>query len=284
MKNLKSLFLFAILAITISISSCTRIDAGHVGLKVNMAGSDKGVSNVTEVTGWVFYMPWATSIEEFPTFTQTADYEPFTITAKGGTIFTIDPTLNYSAIPSMVPNIYVQYRRSLDIIQNTILRNIVLDAYRITGNKFSPDSLINNRERFENEAEAYLTNALLKDGFKFERITSNLHPPKSLQDMIDAKNTAVQTALTAENKVKTAEANAKIAVATANGEASANIAVAKGEYEAARYRAMANKELVQSYTPSFVQMRWIEAWEKGGSQVPTYQLGSNTQMLMQMPK
>jgi uncharacterized membrane protein YqiK len=39
--------------------------------------------------------------------------------------------------------------------------------------------------------------------------------------MIDAKNTAIQSALKAENEVKEAEANAKIAVAKAEGNAKA---------------------------------------------------------------
>lgn len=29
-------------------------------------------------------------------------------------------------------------------------------------------------------------------------------------------------------------------------------------------------------------MRWIEAWESGGAQVPQYMLGGNSQFLMQM--
>ena len=46
----------AILAIVLSIflfASCERIDAGHVGVKVNLYGDGKGVDDVTEVTGWV---------------------------------------------------------------------------------------------------------------------------------------------------------------------------------------------------------------------------------------
>lgn len=97
-------------------------------------------------------------------------------------------------------------------------------------------------------------------------------------------NVKVQVALKAENDVKTAQANAKIAVATAEGEAAAKVANAKGEYDAAKYQAAANKELQASYTDNFVKMRWIEAWEKGGSAVPQYQLGSNSQFLMQIPK
>jgi len=138
-----------------------------------------------------------------------------------------------------------------------------------------------NRGQFENSVEQTLAKTLQEDGFKFERITSNLAPPKSLQDVINAKNTAVQTALKAENEVKTAEAQAKIAVAKANGEAQANVAAAKGDYEAAKFRGMANKELASSYTPAFVQMRYYETWD---GKLPQYMLGGNSNILMQLPK
>ncbi len=35
--------------------SCERIDAGHVGVKVNQYGDNKGVDDVVAVTGMVFY-------------------------------------------------------------------------------------------------------------------------------------------------------------------------------------------------------------------------------------
>ena len=50
--------------------SCERIDAGHVGVKVNLYGDNKGVSDVTEVTGMVFFNPLTHNIYEFPTFVQ----------------------------------------------------------------------------------------------------------------------------------------------------------------------------------------------------------------------
>ncbi len=42
---------------------CERIDAGHVGVKVNLYGDGKGVDDVTEVTGWVFYNPISISVK-----------------------------------------------------------------------------------------------------------------------------------------------------------------------------------------------------------------------------
>ena len=35
----------------------TRVDAGHVGIRVKLAGSDRGVQEMPVVTGWVFYNP-----------------------------------------------------------------------------------------------------------------------------------------------------------------------------------------------------------------------------------
>ncbi len=51
-------------------NSCERIDAGHVGVKVNQYGDNKGVDDVVAVTGMVFYNPITTKIYEFPTFIQ----------------------------------------------------------------------------------------------------------------------------------------------------------------------------------------------------------------------
>lgn len=281
---MKNLFYSILGVIFIALSSsCTRIDQGHVGLKIDLAGGSKG-QGIEEVAGWVFYMPGLTTVEEFPVFTQQADYEEFVVTTKDGSQFHVDPTLNYSVIQSQAVHVYQQYRKPLDILQNTIIRNVVYDAYRLTANNYSSDSLMGNRGKFEEHAEVFLTNALLKDGFKFERITSGLKPPASMQATIDAKNQAVQVALKAENDVKTAEANAKIAVAEANGVAQAQVAKAKGDYEAAKFEAAANKERQSAYTDNFIKVEWIKAWKEGGAQVPTYMMGGNSsQFLMQMP-
>ncbi len=70
--------------------SCERIDAGHVGVKVNQYGDNKGVSDVVEVTGMVFYNPITHSIYEFPTFIQHKEYtgdNSFVVNSKDGSEF-----------------------------------------------------------------------------------------------------------------------------------------------------------------------------------------------------
>ena len=57
---------FALLCV-VSLTGCTRIGPGHVGIKVDMAGSDRGVLNTPASTGWVFYNPMGTTVIEYPT-------------------------------------------------------------------------------------------------------------------------------------------------------------------------------------------------------------------------
>jgi regulator of protease activity HflC (stomatin/prohibitin superfamily) len=256
----------------VGVSSCERIDAGHVGVKVDMYGTGKGVNDVTEVTGWVFYNPISTKIYEFPTFIQHKEYvgdNSFIVNSKDGSEFSVSPIMNYSVQREKVPAIFAKYRRSLEQIEEGFLKTAVYDAFRLATNKYTADDLISNRALFEIEVRKLLDNQLLAEGFVINQFTSNLVYPNTFKKSIEAKNNAVQAALMAENKVKQAEAEAKIKIAKANGDAEALLANARAEAESNRLRQ-------QTLTPMLLQQQWIEKW-KGN--VPTTQLGANTQVL-----
>ncbi|GAB4017079.1 hypothetical protein EXU85_19815 [Spirosoma sp. KCTC 42546] len=263
----------ALLAVLLLSKSCTTVDASHEGIKVSKIGSDRGASDIENVTGWIFYNPLTSFIEQYPTFTQTKDFDPFTVSAKGGTLFKIDPTLNYHLVKGQGANVYRKYRKELPDIENNILRTIVYNSYRDVANTFTPDSLVNNRVGFEEQVEAKLRKSLTDDGFSFENITSNLTPPESLQAMIDAKNTAVQNALRLNNQVAAEKASAEIAVTKASGIARAKIIEAEAE-------ARANELKQKTLTPLLVQQEWIKKWN---GQLPTTQLGSGTSTMIQLP-
>ena len=53
-----------------SSATVTRIDVGHVGIRVKLAGSARGVQDIPVVTGWVFFNPLTEQIIEFPTSVQ----------------------------------------------------------------------------------------------------------------------------------------------------------------------------------------------------------------------
>lgn len=258
------------------ISSCERIDAGHVGVQVNMYGSGKGVGDVTECTGWVFYNPITTKIYEFPTYIQHKEYKKteevdnsFIVNSKDGSEFQVSPIMNYSVQREKVPTIFAKYRRSLPEIEEGFLKTAVYDAFRLATNKYTADELISNRAVFEVEVRRLLEGQLLQEGFIINQFTSNLIYPETFKKSIEAKNNAVQAALRAENEVKTAEAQAKIKVATANGNAEAMLTAAKAEAEA-------NSLKQKTITPMLLQLEWINKWN---GQVSTTMLGDKTNLM-----
>jgi len=225
-----------------SLVRCERIDAGCEGIKVSLYGDDRGIGDVNLCTGWVFYNTWTTQIYEYPTFVQTVDYDSFTINAKDGSKFTIDPNINIKIEDGKSPQVFRKYRKELaDVIQGPVLKYIK-DACRIEINKFTTDEIVSNRESVENAIEKRLAISLANEGFILDQFTSGLQYPETIVEAINAKNRAIQLAQKAENEVKVAEAEARKLVVTAQAEKEAN-------------------ELrQQALTPEILQKMWIEKW------------------------
>lgn len=239
----KFLFLLTACALLVAGTSCERIDAGHEGILVDLFGSDKGVQDVHLVTGWVFYNPITQKVYEYPTFVQTVDYEPFTINAKDGSEFTIDPSLNIKIVDGKAPYVFRKYRKDLkDVIAGPIFKH-VKDACRIEINKFTTDSIVSYRESLENAIEARFKKLIEKEGFELDQFTSGLKYPKTIVDAVNAKNRAVQEAQKAQNEVKVAEAEARKLVVAAEAEAEAN------------------KLRTQALTPQVLEKAWIDKWD-----------------------
>ena len=265
------------IALVILFQSCERIDAGHVGVKVNLYGSGKGVDDVVACTGVVFYNPISTKIYEFPTYIQHKEYKKteevdnsFIVNSKDGSEFSVSPIMNYSVRSEKVPAIFAKYRRSLPEIEEGFLKTAVYDAFRLATNKYTADELISNRAVFEIEVRRLLEGQLLKEGFIINQFTSNLIYPETFKRSIEAKNNAVQSALQAENQVKTAEAQAKIKIATANGNAQAMLTAAKAEAEA-------NSLKQKTITPMLLQLEWINKWN---GKLPETMLGDKTNSMI----
>lgn len=247
---MKKLFIGILLVLTvISFSNCTRIDAGHEGMKVNLYGSNRGVDDVALVTGWVWYNPFTTKVYEYPTFVQTVDYEPFSINAKDGSEFIVDPTISLKMNSGKAPEIFVRYRQGLDDIVKLTLYNYVKDAFRIELNSFTTDEIVSERASFEKNLEESLRMTLEKEGFELVQLTSGLKYPESIVASVNAKNNAIQQAMRAENELKVAEAEAAKLVAQAEGE------------------KRANELRMQSLTPLLIQQQMIDKWD---GKLPVY--------------
>lgn len=257
-----------------SFVGCERIDAGHVGIKVKMSGSQQGVQGVTSVTGWCFYSRFTESIYEFPTFVQHKEYskeESFEVNSKDGSEFRCSPILNYSVRADKVPDVFVKYRRPLADIENGFIKTAVYDAFRMATNKYTADSLISNRELFENNVRRILEKQLQSEGFVVNQFTSNLVYPVTFKNAINSKNAAVQKALQIENEVKQTEAKAKISIVQVEAAAKIRLINANAYAEATIKEAKADREaglLRQQYiTPSYINYILATTWD---GKLPTY--------------
>lgn len=249
MKNKILGFFMAAIAMFAMSSCAERVDAGHEGILVNLYGDDKGVGDVSMCTGMVWYNPFTESVYEYPTFVQTVDYEPFTINAKDGSEFIVDPTISLKIVDGKSPAVFKKYRKELKEVINSTLYNYVKNAFRIQLNNFTTDYIVSNRDSIEKAIERHLEADLLKENFQLEQLTSGLKYPETIVKAVNAKNEAIQRAQQAENEVKVAEAQAKKLLVAANAEAESN------------------RLKQQALTPQILEKMWIEKWD---GKLPVY--------------
>jgi regulator of protease activity HflC (stomatin/prohibitin superfamily) len=234
-----------LLAFTLaSIMGCsTRIDAGHEGILIKQYGSGKGVQDVSLVTGRVWYNPFTEDVEQYPTFIQTLDYEPFFVPSKDGSNFRVDPTISFKIINGNSPKIFVKYRKEIEEVSKTTLYNYTKEAFRTQMALYSLDDIVSNRTKIEAQVQSELTKVLEKEGFALDQLTSGLEYPKTIVDAINAKNQSVQNAMKIENDLRVAEAQAKILLVQAEAE------------------KKANELKQQALTPLLIQQQFIEKWD-----------------------
>lgn len=250
----------------------TVIDSAEIGIKFHKWSTNEHQKGGVEGTckGWIIFNRYTTDVFRYPTYIQRKSYDPFIVTAKDASIFTMDPQIAYRIDESKVCDIFVKYRKKIEDLENGYIRTCIYEAYRTCANKYASEYLMSNRAEFESDVRQRLEKSLLNEGFIVEEFTSAITPPESLARMINEKNAAVQAALKAENQVKEAEANAKIKVAKAHGDAEALKIAADAE-------AYANTKIANSINETLIKKMWVEKWN---GVMPKTTTGTNTMMMI----
>lgn len=267
------LIALSFVAATLTFSSCERIDAGSVGLKVNMSGGDRGVSNIKYVTGWVWYMPGASKVVEIPVFVQHKEYEPIAVYAKGGIQWTVHPAINYQITADKADSMYQKFRVDVDVLQDGWMKNVVYQVCRDAINSFDSDSLLNHRDLFEAEMALELTKKF-KPYFTVSNITSGLTPPDALTNAIKDKTVAIQNRQSAENQKYVIIAQGETNISKAKADSQVQVIAAKAEAEVIRVK---QEQLKQS--PAYIDLIKAEKWD---GQLPQIVTG-NSSMMMNLP-
>ena len=230
------------LLILVGCPGCSRIEPGHVGVKVTYGGADKGVSDFPAVTGWVFYAPFFQTVFQYPTFIQVATWtraegtgrkghnDEITFNSKEGMVISGDVSLAYQIMADKVPWFYVQTRSDdLEIFTHGLLRNIAMDEFTRVGASYSIDDLYGpKKEEFIKEVQKRVQTHIDPFGAKLFQFgfIGDLRLPPEVKQSLNLKIQATQNAIRAENQVREEKAKAQIAIAKAEGEAKSNLLVA----------------------------------------------------------
>ena len=275
-------FIFALMLF----ASCSRIDAGYVGVKVKLLGSEKGVQQ--EVLGvGRYYIGINEELYRFPVFqvnyVYTADdtegsptNEEFTFQTNEGMGCGVDLGVAMTFQQDKVSAIFQKYRKGPDEIRSVIVRNSIRDALNKIAGNMPVESVYGAGKSLLIDSVTQVVRAeLAPNGIYIDKISliGAIRIPESVKEALDAKVKMTQEAQQKENEIAKAQAQAAIDVAKAQGIADARKIEADGE-------AYYNKTVASSLTPSIVELKWIAAWEKGGSNVPTYLSGSGASNFM----
>lgn len=252
----KFIMLIAVLMGTMLTGCYEKVEAGNVGVKVNLLGSDKGVENEVLRPGryWIgvnedlFIFPtsqqnyvWTVSKEE-----GASKDESFTFQTADGLTIGTDVGVSYQVHPEKVPALFQKYRKGLDDVTNIHLRNAVRDELNKQGALDSIATLIGAGKghlfKSVQDSVAKRFDSIGIVGLKLY-IVGNFRLPATIEASINAKIAATQKSQQAENELATAEAEGKKIVATAEAEARAN----------------AVKQ--QSITPALLELEKIKKWD-----------------------
>ena len=264
----------------IASATLTRVDAAHVGIRVKLAGSDRGVQDIPVVTGWVFYNPLTEQVFQFPTSVQNVVWtasahegkavdESITFSSKEGVNMNADIGLSFHIDGPMAPHLYLRFRQvDLLILADGYVRNAVREAFNDVASKMAVQDIYGaSKGKVVMDVTQKLKDVLGKDGFIIDQITINgaLRLPESVAQSINRAMEATQNAIQAENRVRQVKAEADQAVAQAHGGAEAARERAQGEADAVLIRAhadaKANEIIRLSATGVVIQYRAIEKWD-----------------------
>lgn len=247
--------------------ACQKVPAGHVGVKVYLLGTDKGVDH--EVLGVGRY--WIGINEElylFPTFKQnfvwTKDAtegsptdESIDFQTKEGLSVNTDVGITYSIEQDKVSTVFQSYRRGVEEITDIFLRNQVRDAFNKVGSTMPMESVYGEgKQELLRRVEEKVREQVEPLGVKLEAVylVGRLRLPSTVETSINAKLEATQKAQQRENELREAEAAARKAVASAQGEADAILLRAKAQ-------ALANQTLARSLTRELIEYERTQKWD-----------------------
>lgn len=261
-------------------TSCSKVPAGNVGVKVYLLGGAKGV-DMEELGVGRYYIGINEELFLFPTFTQnyvwtknisegSENDESITFQTAEGMPVNADVGISYHINPKMVSAVFQKYRKGIEEITDIFMRNMVRDAFNKASSTKKIESVYGvGKVALLKEIESEISRQCEPIGIIVEKIylIGNLRLPPAVMKSIDAKIEATQKAQMRENEIQETKAEAQKKIEAARG-------IAESITIQAKAQANANILLSRSITPTLVEYESIKKWNgilpkfTGGGAVP----------------
>ena len=256
-----------LLLMTTNACTCRTIEAGYMGVKVDLYGSDKGVDG-EEVGPGRYWVGINERLYEFPVHEQnyvwtkdpqegSPNDESFTFQTSEGLSVNADAGIKFTIERGKVDTIFQKYRKGVDELVDVVLRAQVRDAFNTYASQM-PVEAVYGKGKMEllKKVQQRVQDAFTGSGIVVQNVflIGDFRLPSEVRTALSAKVAATQRAQQRENELREAEAQAAKRVAEAKGQAEATLTQARATAEA-------NRILARSLTPQLVEYERIKRWD-----------------------
>lgn len=252
---MKRYLVLLLLPLLLSLGGCySRVPAGHVGVQYNKYGSNKGVDLQVRQPG-SYWLSYNEEIELFPTFLQTYNWtqstkegnekdESFTFQTGDGMPVNADVGITYQIEAADAPKVFQEFRRTVDEITDTFIRNDVRDQLvRNSANLHIDDMIGSGKAALMDKVQDGVKKDMATYGIQVDKVFWLSQPrlPQAVTQAINAKIQSTQMAEQRKNEVAQATAEGQKEVALAQARATATLATAEAEAKAITLKSEALK-------------------------------------------
>jgi len=269
LKLINSFKLVGVLLFAFALAGCDKVPAGNVGVKVFLLGGEKGVDHVELGVGR-YWIGFNEDLFIFPTFTQNYNWtqsrsegsendESITFQTVEGLSLGADVGISYAINPEMVSSVFVKYRRGINEITDTFLRNMVRDAFVAEASTLGVEAVYGTGKiALITAVEDRVRSQVSDIGINIERIyfIGELRLPPAVTAAINAKIEATQKSQTRRNEVAMAKAEADKVIEHARGAAESVLLAASAEATAINLKGEALRK-----NPEILQLNALEKWD-----------------------
>ena len=240
------------------------VEANHLGVKVAWGQITGTMQPSTQWTGLI------TSVVQYDMRLRKASIElsgdNYAPSKEGQKIFgTIDVNYRVKNNPETVKSLYANVGTDDVIAERLNINPIVVEGFKQTTSQYTAMDILEKRQEVKDKAIEIIKRNFPAEYFEIENIViTNIAFTKDFADEIEAKQTAVQTALKEKNNLETI----------------------KFQQQQILEQAKIDAERIKLQSASLTQLTIAQAWiQKWNGNVPTYLITSqaNANMLMQLP-